>query len=390
MNNFYKIICLSFMLMVGCGSQQLKDLDTVDPIEKQDREHKPETIAAQRIMLPSLTDLLARKTKKLDPVITQDFLLCFEDSAIVFLDIKTHEVYKKIEGLSVQAQPIFKKDTLLLVTSEHGLVTLSWPEGEILQTKKIEAPLLATPIVLQNGDIFMQYIHNIAELLTEDFDVRWRISLPSFSQYYQSSSYKACTDQEAMYLSFPGNGIMALDIKTGLMRWNYRGFVEISALSHPTLGEKQVSYPLMLVENQLVAKISDGSIHLIDKETGIGLDLLAATPESPLFATSEQLYYVDQAGALICYNVADREQVWRNSIFETMPLLSMKSFDANRLVINAQLPHLYVVDAQDGVLLEHFVHQFYQARLLSDQDGDTIYGIDKFGVFFKLFPEKFA
>jgi hypothetical protein len=82
--------------------------------------------------------------------------------------------------------------------------------------------------------------------------------------------------------------------------------------------------------------------------------------------------------------------VWRNSIFETMPLLSMKSFDANRLVINAQLPHLYVVDAQDGVLLEHFVHQFYQARLLSDQDGDTIYGIDKFGVFFKLFPEKFA
>jgi hypothetical protein len=81
--------------------------------------------------------------------------------------------------------------------------------------------------------------------------------------------------------------------------------------------------------------------------------------------------------------------MWRNTSID-MPISSLQHMDANRIIANAVLPHLYLIDAQEGMLLQHFVHQFHQARLLSSQDNDTIYGIDKFGIFFKLNSEKFS
>jgi hypothetical protein len=388
MKNMYKSCLLIVLFLVGCGApKKEQESPHIGDDAVVSVEHKPATIATQRIALPSLTQLLTGKQKKLDPVVTDQFILCFEEGGILFLDHETNVALKKLVGFTVQVQPVVLDDRILLVTTEHGLVVLNLSTLEILQEKKLVAPLLAPPLVLDNGDIFVQYIHNIAELLDNNFTPRWSISLPSISQYYQLSAYTPCADKHALYLSFPGGGLISLDRKTGLTRWNYRGFVETNALQHHSLGEKQVSAPLVLFDDLLVAKVSDGVIHLINKDTGIGLSLLEASSESPLLADDRVIYYVDKKGALVCYDIVDKQQLWVNHTFEAMPILSMRENSKKHLLINGHLPHLYILDKEDGALIQHYVHQFHQARLLSTQDNDTIYGIDKFGVFFKLLPE---
>ncbi|NBW56899.1 hypothetical protein EBR43_03780 [bacterium] len=391
MTSYYKSVSMVLVLLMGCSNNTKSSYQ--DPAKDDGvtihQENKPQTLAAQRISLPSITELLTKRHHKIDPVITKDFILSFENDALVVTDIHTSTVYKKLNDFKVLVAPVMSDNKIILSTSQKGLVVLSWPNLEMMYEKKLEAPLLTSPLVLENGDIFIQYIHNIAELITPELNLYWRVTLQNFSQYYQESAYSPCADEHAIYLSFPGNGIVSLDRKNGMMRWNYRGFVEIAGLTHNGLGQKQVFHPLNVLSDTLVSKISDGTIHLLDKDTGMVKTVLEATAETPILIDKQHLYYVDSENAMICYHLDERKQMWRNTSID-MPISSLQHMDANRIIANAVLPHLYLIDAQEGMLLQHFVHQFHQARLLSSQDNDTIYGIDKFGIFFKLNSEKFS
>lgn len=391
MNKFIKKIIMGSIILFMNGCQQQATLEVTEKIQPMDTpkiyDGKPLKVSGERIALPSLTSLINSKQKNIEPLILDHMILSADQHHLVLIDKLTSSVLHKLSGMSVQSQPVFSHGKIYLTTAEHGLVTLSYPQLEIIHQIKIEAPLLTTPLVLENGDIFVQYIHNYAQLFSSDLISKWKVSLPVVSNYNQFTDYKPNADNEAIFVALSGGGLVSLDQKTGVMRWNYRAADDLKQRS--ILDSRQVTNPINLYKDKLIMKLSDGLIKFLDKDTGVLIDSVKAKEESPLIVQDGDLVFVNINGNIASYDLTTMTENWVNTQLTKYDFNSLSILDA-KLVANTKNAHLFLMNLKNGELISHYVHQYQQARLLSGHQNDTIYGVDKFGIFFKITPETFT
>ncbi len=390
MNNFIKKVLLPALLCIA-GCQQESTLEVTQKLQPMDTpkiyDGKPLKVSAERITFPSISSLINAKQKNIEPLILDHMILAADQHHLLLIDKLTSSVVHKLSGITINSQPVFNKDKIYLTTAEHGLISLSYPDLKIIDQIKIEAPLLTTPLILDNGDIFIQYIHNYAELFSDNLISKWKVSLPVVSNYNQFTDYRPTADREAIFVALSGGGLVSLDQKTGVIRWNHRAADDLKQRS--ILDGRQVTNPIYVYEDKLITKFSDGMIKLLDKDTGVVIESLQAKEESPLTIEDGALFFVNMNGNFSSYNLLTMRENWTNSQLSKYDLSSLSISDG-KLVANTKNAHLFLINLKSGELISHYVHQYHQARLLSVQQNDTIYGVDKFGIFFKITPETFT
>ena len=65
-------------------------------------------LASQRICPTSVKGLITGRPNTIDPLVTENFILCVEEGALLVLDIDNTDLKQKVEGFTVQVQPVLR------------------------------------------------------------------------------------------------------------------------------------------------------------------------------------------------------------------------------------------------------------------------------------------
>ena len=92
---------------------------------------------------------------------------------------------------------------------------------------------------------------------------------------------------------------------------------------------------------------------------------------------------VSDLSEVIALDLMSYQQDWKSASLAPLKINSL-SFFQEKIFVNGIQPHLFVLNTGNGALLAHYKHAYHHARLLASIQDNSLYGVDKFGVFFKL------
>lgn len=363
-------LALSCFLLTGCTEDPKAASEAQLQSLQQDK--------VQTLALGSLTErLLGMPTHNNLPVVGEKWVVQVQASYIEFFDKETQEKAFEIDGLEAHMSPVFINASELLVADANQNL---WKIDIDTQSKnlvaQLPAPLICSPLIVDNSSIFVQYLNDVVELLSFDGSSQWRTAIMATTSYYRQTAYAPCATRGQIFFAYPGSSVIALNQQTGQIEWIAAPIAQ-GSISTTAFQVPQVQSPLKVIGDLVVFSTLDHQLYCLDKDSGLVLKKWALWQRSPTLVNNDCVYFVDEMGALSAFDGISQKMLWQQENFSALGFESLVALGNHKIVAQMGEQKLSLIDAESGEVLSEYRHSYPSLQLLATDSDQRLFALDQ-------------
>jgi outer membrane protein assembly factor BamB len=273
-----------------------------------------------------------------------DIVAARPDGAVWRIDAHTGAVLWRTKTATPLSTGPGADERLIAVVGRKGEVYAFSQAGELLWRESVQGEVLSRPLVAQGLVLVRTVDQRVIALDGHTGRRRWVYQRPSAPLALRGAQ-SLVADAYSVYAGFAGGKVAALNIATGVVRWESqvsrpRGVSEIERLN-------DVTGPLALLDDRLCAASFQGGVACLMKETGQPLWANSVSAPVGVSSDGERIFVPTENGELRAYDAVNGQLLWTQSAL-TWRQLSTPAVIGRFVLVGDFESQLHVLSRNEG------------------------------------------